>query len=149
MNRYISRNNYQNEIMNQLTILQGGVMSFKKMFPIIIVSLIGFSFTSFGTEGLTEKNHDAHKHHAQQQDDKHQGHMMEKTHVEEDLAAISQKTCPVMGGEISKEYYYDHKGKRVYFCCENCIEEFKKEPEKYLKKLEELGEKVEHLEHND
>lgn len=51
----------------------------------------------------------------------------------------SQTTCPVLGGEINKQYYADYKGQRIYFCCGACVEPFKKEPEKYLKKLEEQG----------
>jgi len=51
----------------------------------------------------------------------------------------SQTTCPVLGGEINKQYYADYKGQRIYFCCGACVESFKKEPEKYLKKLEEQG----------
>jgi YHS domain-containing protein len=52
----------------------------------------------------------------------------------------TQKTCPVMGGRINREYYVDVKGKRVYACCEGCLEEIKKNPEKYLQKIEENGE---------
>jgi len=45
-------------------------------------------------------------------------------------------TCPVMPGEAVKEkFYFDYKGERIYFCCRNCIKTFKKNPEKYLKNL--------------
>jgi YHS domain-containing protein len=54
-----------------------------------------------------------------------------------------QATCPVMGGEIDRDVYYDHEGKRIYFCCPGCIGEFKKDPQKYLKVLEERGEEPE------
>ncbi len=50
-----------------------------------------------------------------------------------------QANCPVMGGEINKKVFADHNGKRVYFCCPGCIETFKKDPDKYLKKLETGG----------
>ena len=50
-----------------------------------------------------------------------------------------QTTCPVMGGKINKEVYTDYKGERVYFCCEGCIPEFKKDPAKYIEKLENEG----------
>ena len=52
---------------------------------------------------------------------------------------IPQTICPVMGGEINKEVYVDHEGKRVYFCCPGCIATFKEDPEKYIKKLEDQG----------
>lgn len=48
---------------------------------------------------------------------------------------IQQKTCPVMGSPINEDIYVEHKGKKVYFCCQSCVEAFKKEPEKYLAKL--------------
>jgi YHS domain-containing protein len=51
----------------------------------------------------------------------------------------AQTKCPVLGGEIDKSVYVDHGGKRIYFCCEMCIDKFKKDPEKYMKKLEEWG----------
>ena len=53
--------------------------------------------------------------------------------------AKDQVNCPVMGGKINKEIYADHDGKRVYFCCAMCIDTFKKDPEKILKKMEADG----------
>jgi len=55
----------------------------------------------------------------------------------------TQKVCPVYGGEINKDIYVDYKGKRIYFCCEGCDDEFKKNPEKYMKKLEAQGVELE------
>ena len=58
------------------------------------------------------------------------------------LAADAPKTqaaCVVMGGKVNKDVYVDYKGQRVYFCCPSCIEVFKKDPEKYLQMLKELG----------
>ena len=59
--------------------------------------------------------------------------------VELEKAPVPQKLCPVMGGEIDKTVYSDHKGKRVYFCCANCQEKFKADPAKFIKKLENEG----------
>jgi hypothetical protein len=50
-----------------------------------------------------------------------------------------QTTCPVMGGEIDKSLFYDYKEKRIYVCCEGCVAKLKKNPEKYIKKLEKMG----------
>jgi YHS domain-containing protein len=50
-----------------------------------------------------------------------------------------------MGGKISKEIWADHLGQRVYFCCEACIDEFRDDPEKYMKKLEAMGQKAEKI----
>ncbi|HUI93401.1 MAG TPA: hypothetical protein VLX68_14230 [Chitinivibrionales bacterium] len=54
-----------------------------------------------------------------------------------------QTTCPVMGGPINKNLYVDYKGKRIYVCCEGCLAEVKKNPEKYIKKLADMGQGVE------
>jgi YHS domain-containing protein len=53
--------------------------------------------------------------------------------------AKPQETCPLMGGAINKKIFADHNGKRVYFCCAGCIAPFNKEPEKYIKQLENAG----------
>lgn len=50
-----------------------------------------------------------------------------------------QTTCPVLAGNIDKNVYVDYQGKRIYFCCTGCDAEFKKNPDKYMKKLEEQG----------
>jgi YHS domain-containing protein len=50
-----------------------------------------------------------------------------------------QTTCPVLAGPIDKKVYADYQGKRIYFCCAGCDKEFMKDPEKYLKKLQEQG----------
>jgi YHS domain-containing protein len=53
--------------------------------------------------------------------------------------AKPQTVCPVLAGTIDKKVYADYKGKRIYFCCEGCDKEFVKDPDKYMKKLEEQG----------
>ena len=53
--------------------------------------------------------------------------------------AEEQANCPVMGGKINKEIYADHDGKRVYFCCNMCIDTFKKDPAKYIEKMKKDG----------
>ena len=54
-------------------------------------------------------------------------------------AVKHQTICPVMGGEINKTVFTDYQGKRVYFCCKNCQADFKKNPAKYIKKMEAEG----------
>jgi len=51
----------------------------------------------------------------------------------------NQTVCPVMGGRINKAMFADYNGERVYFCCEPCVESFKKEPQKYLDQLKDQG----------
>jgi YHS domain-containing protein len=50
-----------------------------------------------------------------------------------------QTTCPVLGGNLNKNIFVDYKGSRIYFCCAGCDKEFQKDPEKYLKKLQDQG----------
>ncbi len=50
-----------------------------------------------------------------------------------------QTRCPICKMDINKNLYVDYKGKRVYFGCEGCPAEFKKNPEKYIKQMEEEG----------
>lgn len=60
-------------------------------------------------------------------------------------AHVPQKTCPVMGGDIDKSVYADYEGKRVYFCCGMCVDTFKKDPVKYIKKIEAMGQEADNI----
>lgn len=62
--------------------------------------------------------------------------------------AAAQTTCPVMGGTINKELYADYKGERVYFCCMACPPQFEKDPEKFIKKMKEMGQEPEKIPSN-
>ncbi len=50
-----------------------------------------------------------------------------------------QTLCPVMGGTINTNLYADVEGMRIYFCCPACVEQFKKDPDRYLNKLKQAG----------
>ncbi|MGA2228751.1 MAG: efflux RND transporter periplasmic adaptor subunit [Syntrophobacteraceae bacterium] len=53
--------------------------------------------------------------------------------------AHSQTNCPIMSEKINEKFFVDYQGKRIYFCCSDCIDEFKKDSEKYLTKMEAEG----------
>lgn len=54
--------------------------------------------------------------------------------------AAPQTNCPVMANnKTDKKLFVDYQGKRIYFCCRGCVAQFKKNPEKYLKKMEAEG----------
>ena len=57
----------------------------------------------------------------------------------EQKKAKAQTLCPVMGEPINREFFVDYKGYRIYFCCSSCPDEFRKDPERYMKKLRESG----------
>jgi len=52
---------------------------------------------------------------------------------------VGNKICPVSGEKIIEETKatYEYKGKVYNFCCAMCIDTFKKDPQKYIKKVEE------------
>ncbi len=55
------------------------------------------------------------------------------------VQAASQTKCPVLGNPIDQKVFVDYNGQRIYFCCSGCIQEFNKDPVKYLKKMEAEG----------
>jgi YHS domain-containing protein len=52
---------------------------------------------------------------------------------------VGNKICPVSGEKIDEKTKatYEYRGKIYNFCCSMCIDEFKKDPQKYIKKIEE------------
>ena len=48
------------------------------------------------------------------------------------------KFCAVegKGHDADPKITTSYKGKTIGFCCNDCVDEFKKDPEKYMKKLE-------------
>ena len=51
------------------------------------------------------------------------------------------KTCVVsdekLGGDMGDPYVFTHEGREIKLCCKSCLKDFKKEPAKYVKKIEE------------
>ena len=50
------------------------------------------------------------------------------------------KTCVVSGeklGEMGKPYVFTNDTREIKLCCKDCLKDFKKDPDKYVKKLEE------------
>ena len=51
------------------------------------------------------------------------------------------KTCLVsgekLGGDMGKPITLIHQGQEMKFCCKDCVKDFKKNPEKWMKKLAE------------
>lgn len=42
-------------------------------------------------------------------------------------------------GEMGDPYVFTHEGQEIKLCCKSCLKDFKKDPAKYLKKLEGGG----------
>jgi YHS domain-containing protein len=49
------------------------------------------------------------------------------------------KICPVTGEKINEKTKatYEYGGKIYNFCCTTCIDQFKKDPQKYIKNIEQ------------
>src|SRR6266478_9493141 len=55
-----------------------------------------------------------------------------------DAKAYPLTTCVVSGeklGEMGKPYTFTHEGQEIQLCCKSCLKDFKKDPAKYVKKL--------------
>jgi YHS domain-containing protein len=49
------------------------------------------------------------------------------------------KTCPVSDeklGEMGKPFVFTYEGREIKLCCKDCQKEWKKSPEKFIKKIE-------------
>ena len=51
--------------------------------------------------------------------------------------------CPIMKEDVDPKVVTAYKGKTVAFCCESCIDDFKKDPEKYMKQIPADNKKAE------
>lgn len=65
---------------------------------------------------------------------------------------VGNKICPVSGDKIKEDskVTYEYEGRIYNFCCPDCIEPFKKDPQKYIKKVnDELNAVAKEAEPND
>ncbi len=65
--------------------------------------------------------------------------------TQQETIFVGNKFCPVSGEKIDEasQVTYEYRGKIYRFCCPECVEEFKKDPERYIEKMkkqEETGE---------
>src|SRR5215217_6035247 len=57
--------------------------------------------------------------------------------------------CPIQGEDIDPKVTTTYKGKTVAFCCESCIDDFKKDPEKYMKQIAAENKKADEAKKGD
>jgi YHS domain-containing protein len=64
-------------------------------------------------------------------------------------AETANKLCPVTGEEVDPKgtVTYTYKGKVYHFCCASCIADFKKNPEKYIRKMKDDAAKAKGPDH--
>lgn len=62
-----------------------------------------------------------------------------------DVKPYPLKTCIVSGdkfdGDMGKPVTLTYKGQEMKFCCKDCVKDFNKDPEKWIKKLDEAQKK--------
>jgi YHS domain-containing protein len=108
---------------------------FKVMFMVIGLLLVGLVMVN----GCKKEESAAKKTSTEQmhEHDESDGHVHDEhgNHIEAVAAAIEQTTCPIMDSPINKALFVEYKGKKVYFCCPGCEEQFTAEPAKYVAKL--------------
>jgi YHS domain-containing protein len=47
--------------------------------------------------------------------------------------------CPIMPSKpVEKQFYADYEGKRYYLCCKLCVDQFNKNPKRWVAKAEKL-----------
>lgn len=63
----------------------------------------------------------------------------------EKLKPYPLKTCVVSGaklGEMGAPFVYEYEGREIKFCCKGCLKDFKKDPAKYIKMIDETAAKT-------
>jgi YHS domain-containing protein len=91
---------------------------YKKIIALLIISIVIF------TSSCSKQTQEASKKLE-----------AEKTEIIE----VNNQYCPISGEKIEDALAatYVYEGKRYRFCCAGCISRFKKDPEKYIKIIEE------------
>ena len=108
----------------------------KKRLALLAAALLGASTLTFAA---SEKSEPAPKAEAPSPAD--------AALIEKAKATYPLKTCLVSGEELGSmgdatPYVHREAGKPdrvVFFCCDSCIEDFQKEPAKYLKKVDDAA----------
>jgi YHS domain-containing protein len=112
---------------------------------IVLAALVlvgGFSRLSFAMMCGGSDGHSQHTQVAQSSSSEHGHEAMRDTQPSSKEAMnVGNKICPVSGEKVGQSGMepanYEYQGKVYNFCCPACIDEFKKNPEKYIQKIKE------------
>lgn len=115
---------------------------FKKICVILIAGLLvlGINKLSFAMACHGRDSQHSHRQIAQSETEHNPGTTdatMQATTKE--AVNAGNKICPVSGEKIDEKLKatYEYEGKIYNFCCAMCIDAFKNDPQKYIKKVEE------------
>jgi YHS domain-containing protein len=108
----------------------------KKLIAVMTAAVIGMAMYGGSGSAFAHEGHD---------------HDVAASPAGSDEAAKKGKLCPVSGEEIDQpgKYTYEYKGKVYNLCSAGCVEEFKKDPEKYIRKMKEDAAKLKGHDHRD
>ncbi len=109
----------------------------KNLFIFLMIGILISSFSRLSFAMMCG-DHSEQKQMAQTHTEHEQGATETvKQVVSKEAVNVGNKICPVSGEKIDEKTKatYEYEGKIYNFCCTACIEEFKKEPEKYIKKI--------------
>ncbi|MBI3990513.1 MAG: YHS domain-containing protein [Candidatus Omnitrophica bacterium] len=113
----------------------------RKLSGVLIIGLFIFGITGLSFAMMCG-GHSQHQQTAQAEPGEHkhgEGEVTAQT-TSKEAVNVGNKICPVSGekiGEGMEAVTYEYEGKIYNFCCAMCIDEFKKDPQKYIKKVEE------------
>lgn len=114
---------------------------FRKMLMVIVAASFIFGITGLSFAMMCG-SHSRHRQTVQAEpgEHKHTEHQATAESASKEAVDVDNKVCPVSGEKIDEKMKatYEYDGKIYNFCCLMCIDEFKKDPQKYIKKVEEL-----------
>ena len=114
---------------------QNELMKMKTLFQLITVTFIAGGLF-LGCGGESHDHHD-HDHDGDGKPDHGPGEHKETSSAGGDDYPL--KTCLVSDEDLESmggAFIHKHEGVTVKFCCEGCVEDFQKDPKKFLAKLE-------------
>jgi YHS domain-containing protein len=94
----------------------------KKLIVVMAVAVIGMAIYGGGGSAFANDGHD------------HDGAIGQ---TGSDEPANKGELCPVSGEGVDAKggIAYEYQGKVYHFCCASCVADFKKDPEKYIRKM--------------
>lgn len=66
---------------------------------------------------------------------------------EDGIIELNNEVCPVSGKPVSGKHFFEHEGVKYGFCCKMCINDFKKNPEKFALSMDTIHEAMGHTGH--
>ena len=104
---------------------------------VFVFGISGLAFAAMCGSGCSENS--GHQQLAQAKHDKHQTTTAATNEEVSKPEDAGNTICPVSGEQIDEiaKATYVYEGKIYNFCCPSCIDTFKKDPQKYIKKIEQ------------